>query len=465
MNQENLNKYKILIVDDEINILKVLSALLKKGGYETITAESGEIALTKLYEEDISVVITDLKMPGIDGIELLKNVMRFNSDIPVIILTAHGTINNAVEAIKIGAFDYLTKPFDRDELLQVIKKAVNTFKYRRSDVKIDFERDEPVHIIGGSQRMQEIYSLIEKIAPSDSTVLITGESGTGKELVARIIHLKSNRAKGPFIKVNCAAIPRELMESELFGYEKGAFTGAYSQKPGRFELADNGTILLDEVSELPFDMQAKLLRVLQEHQIWRVGGIKSVNINVRVISATNKNLAYEVEKGNFRSDLYYRINVVPIEVPPLREHREDIKDFVNYFIKKFSRKNRKAVTGISEAALEYLINYSWPGNVRELENLVERMVILSSKEYLDITDIPEEIKLRQSVRPQKISSISQGIDFKEIVKKATSDIEKELILKALKETNGNVTRASELLGISRKSLQLKMKELGLREED
>ncbi|MGB9599490.1 MAG: sigma-54-dependent transcriptional regulator [Myxococcota bacterium] len=463
MNEKN-RRYKILIVDDEVNILKVLSASLRKEGYETFTAENGEIALKKLYEEDISVVLTDLKMPEMDGIELLKNVMRFNSDIPVIILTAHGTINNAVEAIKIGAFDYLTKPFDRGELVQIIKKAVNTFEYRRSDVKIDFETDEPVHIIGRSQRMQEIYSLIEKIAPSDSTVLITGESGTGKELVARIIHLKSQRARGPFIKVNCAAIPRELVESELFGYEKGAFTGAFSQKPGRFELADGGTILLDEVSELPFDMQAKLLRVLQEHQIWRIGGIKSVNINVRVISATNRNLAMEVERGNFRSDLYYRINVVPIEVPPLREHREDIKDFVNYFIQKFAKRNRKTISGISDAALEYLINYPWPGNVRELENLIERMVILSSNEILDITDIPEEIKLKQSPKPQ-IASFTSGIDFKEIVKKATSDIEKDLILKALKETGGNVTRAAELLGISRKSLQLKMKELGLREED
>lgn len=462
---EERSRYRILVVDDELNILKVLSALLKKEGFEVSTAESGEKALGILYEEDVSVVITDLKMPEMDGIELLKNVMRFNSDIPVIILTAHGTINNAVEAIKMGAFDYITKPFDRDELLQVVKKAVNTFEYRRSDVKIDFETDEPVHIIGRSQRMQEIYSLIERIAPSDSTVLITGESGTGKELVARIIHLKSNRARGPFIKVNCAAIPRELVESELFGYERGAFTGAYSQKPGRFELADGGTILLDEVSELPFDMQAKLLRVLQERQIWRVGGIKSVPVNVRVISATNKNLALEVERGNFRSDLYYRINVVPIEVPPLREHREDIKDFVNYFIRKFSRKNRKAVSGITDAALEYLINYPWPGNVRELENLVERMVILSSKEILDITDIPEEIKLRQMQRVQQVNSLSGGIDFKEIVRKATADIEKELILKALKETNGNVTRAAELLGISRKSLQLKMKELGLREEE
>jgi len=462
---KNKQNYKILIVDDEANILKVLSALLKKEGYEVTTAESGEDAITHLYEEGLSVVITDLKMPGMDGVELLKTVMRYNADIPVIILTAHGTINNAVEAIKIGAFDYLTKPFDRDELIQVVKKAVNTYEYRRSDVNIDFETDEPIHIIGRSQRMQEIYSLIEKIAPSDSTVLITGESGTGKELVARIIHLKSNRAKGPFIKVNCAAIPRELVESELFGYEKGAFTGAFSQKPGRFELADGGTILLDEVSELPIDMQAKLLRVLQEHQIWRVGGIKSVKVNVRVISATNRNLAQEVEKGNFRSDLYYRINVVPIEVPPLREHREDIGDFVNYFIQKFSRKNRKNVTQISEAALEYLINYPWPGNVRELENLVERLVILSTKDILDITDIPEEIKLRQISRQQEVPTPLKGIDFKEIVKKATSDIEKELILKALKETNGNVTKASELLGISRKSLQLKMKELGLREEE
>jgi len=457
--------YKILLVDDEANILKVLSALLKKEGYQVITAASGEEAIPHLYQEGLSVVITDLKMPGMDGVELLKTIMRYNADIPVIILTAHGTINNAVEAIKIGAFDYLTKPFDRDELVQVVKKAVNTYEYRRSDVSIDFETDEPVHIIGRSQRMQEIYSLIEKIAPSDSTVLITGESGTGKELVARIIHLKSNRAKGPFIKVNCAAIPRELVESELFGYEKGAFTGAFSQKPGRFELADGGTILLDEVSELPIDIQAKLLRVLQEHQIWRVGGVKSVKVNVRVISATNRNLLQEVERGNFRSDLYYRINVVPIEVPPLREHREDIKDFVHYFIQKFSRKNRKKVTGITEAALEYLINYPWPGNVRELENLIERLVILSNKEILDIIDIPDEIKLRQIPRQHDLPSPSKGIDFKEIVKKATSDIEKELILKALKETNGNVTRAAELLGISRKSLQLKMKELGLREEE
>lgn len=460
---ERGKQYKILVADDETNILKVLSALLKKEGYEVITAESGEEALARLYEEGIAVVITDLKMPGMDGIEFLKNVMRYNSDIPVVILTAHGTINNAVEAIKIGAFDYLTKPFDREDLMTVVKKAVITYEYRRTDVKIDFETDEPVHIIGHSVKMQEIYSLIEKIAPSDSTVLISGESGTGKELVARIIHLKSKRAKSPFIKVNCAAIPKELMESELFGYEKGAFTGAFSQKPGRFELADGGTILLDEVSELPFDMQAKLLRVLQDRQIWRVGGIKSVKVDVRVISATNKNLASEVDKGNFRSDLYYRINVVPIEVPPLREHREDIRDFVKYFITKFSKKDRKTVSGITDAALEYLENYPWPGNVRELENLIERMVVLTTNERLDITDIPDEIKIKQ-VKQQIMPSVGGTIDFKEIVKKATSDIEKDLITKALKETGGNVTKAAELLGISRKSLQIKMKELGLREE-
>lgn len=461
---ERDKQYKILVADDETNILKVLSALLKKEGYEVITAENGEEALVRLYEEGVAVVITDLKMPGMDGIELLKNVMRYNSDIPVVILTAHGTINNAVEAIKIGAFDYLTKPFDREELMTVVKKAVTTYEYRRTDVKIDFETDEPVHIIGHSVKMQEIYSLIEKIAPSDSTVLISGESGTGKELVARIIHLKSKRANSPFIKVNCAAIPKELMESELFGYEKGAFTGAFSQKPGRFELADGGTILLDEVSELPFDMQAKLLRVLQDRQIWRVGGIKSVKVDVRVISATNKNLASEVDKGNFRSDLYYRINVVPIEVPPLREHGEDIGDFVKYFIAKFSKKNRKTVSGITDAALEYLENYPWPGNVRELENLIERMVVLTTNERLDITDIPDEIKIKQ-VKQQIIPSAGGTIDFKEIVKKATSDIEKDLITKALKETGGNVTRAADLLGISRKSLQIKMKELGLREEN
>ncbi|MBI5529270.1 MAG: sigma-54-dependent Fis family transcriptional regulator [Deltaproteobacteria bacterium] len=455
---------RILLADDEVNILKVLSAMLRREGYDVHAAQDGVEALKAFGQKVFDAVITDLKMPGMDGMTLLREIAKKDPDVPVIIITAHGTVDTAVEALKTGAFDYITKPFEQDDLKAVIAKALKTRELRTADQRVEPAERGRVPIIGTSAAIREVHSLIARVAGSDSTVLITGESGTGKELVAAALHAGSPRAARPFIKINCAAIPRELMESELFGHERGAFTGAVASKPGRFELADGGTLFLDEIGDLPLEMQAKLLRVLQEAAFERVGGLKTIKVDVRLIAASNRDLQKDIEAGKFRDDLYYRVNVVPIEIPALRERRDDIPLLTEHFVDKYNRRHHKMVQLVTAEAMNYLVNYPWPGNVRELENLIERLILLGGPDTIAADDLPEEIVSRQVPPPIPKMEIRTG-SMKDIVKQATAELERDLITRALDETGGNVTRAAQKLGISRKSVQIKMKELGLRDTE
>ncbi|MBN2493715.1 MAG: sigma-54-dependent Fis family transcriptional regulator [Deltaproteobacteria bacterium] len=455
---------RILIADDEHNIRKVLSATLRREGHDVLTARDGEEAIELLGAGKVQVVVTDLKMPKLDGLAVLRHVQQHMPQVPVIIITAHGTIDNAVEALKSGALDYITKPFDQSNLIQTIAKAIRTESLASRDVKRDGLAADRYRIIGQTERMQAIYDVIEKVADTPSTVLITGESGTGKELIAAALHYGSSRSERPFIKINCAAIPRELMESELFGYEQGAFTGAVSSKPGRFELADAGTLFLDEIAEIPVEMQVKLLRAIQESEFERVGGVHTIQVDVRLVVATNRELLEEVAQGRFREDLFYRLNVVPVSLPPLRERRDDIPLLVEHFLSKYNSRLKRKVQGIEPDALNLLVNYRWPGNIRELENVIERCVLFTESASIMATDLPDEICQRSTTAP---SAATMGPDtsMKDIVKQATAELERDLIVKALAETDGNVTRAAKRLKISRKSLQNKMKDFGLRETD
>jgi nitrogen regulation protein NR(I) len=449
----------ILIVDDEPSIRKVLGAHLRRDGYDVTVAASGVEAIETLQEEGADLVITDLRMPGMDGLELLRWVKQSYPGLPVIMLTAHGTVDSAVEALKRGAQDYLTKPFDQDELRLVILKALAQEEKSRRSLKSDeAPRDA---IVGDTPTMRAVFALVDKVASSPSTVLITGESGTGKELVARAIHHASARREAPFVTLNCGAIPENLFESELFGHERGAFTGAVTSKPGRFEIADGGTLFLDEIAELPKDLQVKLLRVLQDQTFERVGGLKTIKVDVRLVAATNSDLRQAVTSGAFREDLYYRLNVVPVALPPLRERVDDIPLLVHHFLQKFNRRLDKHVQGITPEALAALKSAPWPGNIRELENLVERAVLLSDGGSLDVHDFPGVLDGGAAV---PVDEASDELGLKEYVRVHTARLERARIKKALQQEEGNVTRASRLLGISRKSLQTKMKEYGLREE-
>ena len=388
---------RVLIADDELNMRRVLEAILRREGYDVVTAANGLDALAAM-NRGVHTVITDLKMPGLDGMGLLKKLSADYSDVPVVMITAHGSVENAVEAVKLGAFDYLEKPFEQEQIRQVVAKALSTFALARRDAR----PEEPTsrgrfRLIGESSAIKQIYGVVEKVANTPSTVLITGESGTGKELIARALHENSSRHGGPFIKINCAAIPKTLMESELFGYDKGAFTGAVGAKPGRFELAHGGTLFLDEIGEIPIEMQVKLLRVLQESEFERVGGIKTIKVEVRLVTATNRDLLQEISAGSFREDLFYRLNVVPIHIPPLRERREDIPLLVDHFIAKFNERLRKQIEGIDDDAIERLVAHPWPGNIRELENLMERTVLFCEGPQIGVADLPPEISHLQPV--------------------------------------------------------------------
>jgi two-component system response regulator AtoC len=458
----------VLIVDDEANLRKVLAAMLRREGYAILTASDGEEAWSLLRTHRVDVVLTDLRMPKIDGMTLLERITKERRELPVVMLTAHGTVDTAVTAMKLGAFDYLTKPFDQDELRVIIKKAADTAA--KNDEEPALEPTGRFGMIGQSPSLEDVFRTIEKVASSPSTVLITGESGTGKELIASALHHHSPRANKPFIKINCAAIPRDLLESELFGHEKGAFTGASSSKPGRFELADEGSLFLDEIGTIPLEMQVKLLRALQESEFERVGGITTIRVNVRLIAATNSDLKTEAQAGRFREDLYYRLNVVPITLPPLRERKDDIPHLVNHFLEKFNKRLGKKVERLSLGALECLQRYGWPGNIRELENVIERGVLFAEGSELTEGELPNA--LRESERESQKPSTKDTGDLpirtpvgplKEIVRQHTESLEKDLIARALEETGGNVTKAARRLEISRKSLQNKMKELGLRE--
>ena len=452
-------KKRILIIDDEPSIRKVLAAHLTHDGYEVDTAKDGGEGISKIDSAQFHAVVTDLRMPNIGGLEVLHWVSRNHPGLPVIIITAHGTVDTAVEAIKLGAHDYVTKPFDRDELKLIIRKAVQTEEATSRNLAPASGKFE---IVGQTPGMQRVYNLIEKVAQSPTTILITGESGTGKELVARALHDHSSRKEKAFISVNCGAIPETLFESELFGHEKGAFTGAINARPGRFELADGGTLFLDEVGELPLDMQVKLLRALQERTFERVGGVRPVTVDVRLITSTNRDLAEEVRKGTFRQDLFYRLNVIPIQLPPLRARKQDIPLLVNHFIGRFNERLEKDVSMSSEA-LELLTGWSWPGNIRELENVMERSVLLSEGDTILPSDLPGFGESTINLESHD-SSEHEELGLKEYVRAHTAKLERARIQKVLEAEENNVTRAAKQLGISRKSLQTKMKEYGLRNE-
>jgi two-component system, NtrC family, response regulator AtoC len=470
----SLDVKRVLVADDELNMRRVLEAMLRREGYDVITAANGIEAMGGMGTKGgVHTVITDLKMPGLDGMGLLKRLSAEYPDVPVVMITAHGSVESAVEAVKLGAFDYLEKPFEQEQIRQVVAKALNTYALARRDAR----PEEPsghgrFRLVGQSPAIRTIYGVVEKVANTPSTVLISGESGTGKELIARALHENSSRHAGPFIKINCAAIPKTLMESELFGYDKGAFTGAVGAKPGRFELAHGGTLFLDEIGEIPIEMQVKLLRVLQESEFERVGGIKTIKVDVRLVTATNRDLLAEVGAGAFREDLFYRLNVVPIHIPPLRERREDIPLLADHFIAKFNDRLKKEIASITPEAIERLIAYQWPGNIRELENLMERTVLFCEGPEIRVSDLPPEVA--GAAAPQAVAAGAHAPgeeaarpvpeSLKEAVRAETERVERELIQRALDATGGNVTQAARKLKISRKSLQTKMKELGLREK-
>jgi len=418
--------------------------------------------LSILKSGPIDAVITDLKMPNVDGMELLNHMNDKHPAIPVIIITAHGTVATAVEALKKGALDYITKPFDLDELKNVISKAMKTRTLKENELFLPPEDIERAGIIGTSKSIKDIFEAIKRVAPTTTTILITGETGTGKELVADAIHYNSPRKKNPLIKINCAAIAKTLMESELFGHEKGAYTGAAVTKPGKFELAHKGTLFLDEVSEIPRDMQVKLLRVLQEQEFERVGGLRTIKVDVRIIAATNQNLLQQVQAGNFREDLYYRLNVFPIEVPPLRSRKEDILPLTDYFLEKFNKKLAVSVN-MEQEVKEMFLRHDWPGNIRELENLIERMILLAQNDTVTMREIPEEFKAavnKIAAAPLETSKKP----FKNYMRDHVENVEKQMIVKMLEEAGGNVTKAAQQLGLSRKGLQLKMIKYNLRKD-
>lgn len=467
-----VGKKHILVVDDEANLRRLLAAQLTQDGYEAHAVADGKEAMAALKEQHFDAVISDLRMPNMDGMTLLKHIQHEHGDIPVIVLTAHGTVETAVEAMRFGAFDFLTKPFDRAEMQAVVGKAVRTVDHRHKDVVIEPDERGRYRIIGESEPMLAIYQILEKVADTPATVLITGESGTGKELIARALHENSARRAKPFIRVNCGAIPRDLMEAELFGYERGAFTGAVTSKPGRFELAHDGTLFLDEISEIPVEMQVKLLRAIQEGEIDRVGGIKPIGVDVRLVAATNRDLKSEIASGRFREDLYYRLNVVPIHLPPLRERRTDIPLLAEHFLLKQATRLKRGTMKLSPEALESMVNYPWPGNIRELENVVERTVLLTDGDTIRPKDLPLELQRGERADASGAGALDMDDDdatenapggLKQQVREAAARLERELIVRALAQTGGNVTQAARLLKISRKSLQIKMKEFGLRE--
>jgi len=451
-------KPKILIVDDEAIVRDFISEVLIRMGHAPLAADSGEIAIEHLERTEFDVVITDFKMPGLSGIDVLRKTLELWPDCRVIIITAFGTIEHAVEAMKMGAHDYITKPISPDHLEMVVSKALEYKNLKienrllRNEISDKFSFES---IIGKAANMQAVFELIRRASPSNSTILINGESGTGKELVARAIHYNSQRANGPFIKMNCAALPEGLIESELFGHEKGAFTGAIRATKGRFELADGGSLLLDEISEIPPPLQAKLLRVLQEKEFERIGSGQTIKVDVRVIATSNRDLRDEVAGGNFRDDLYYRLNVIPIDIPPLRQKLEDIPLLCNYFLNKFCQKFGVPVKTLTEKVMQIFMSYSWPGNVRELENLLERAVVISRNQELKPVDFPPEITSGIAAVPSGTMDVGMSIN----------EAEKILILKTLRAHAGNKSRTAEVLGISTRTLRNKLHEYGHADRD
>ncbi|MDK2919242.1 MAG: two-component system, NtrC family, response regulator AtoC [Candidatus Petromonas sp.] len=440
---------KILIADDEKNMIWAMKRALKNEDYKIITASDGKEAVEKFKKEDPDLILLDLRMPEMNGMEALREIKKEDSKIPVIMITAHGTMESAIEAMKIGALDYISKPFEIEELKVQIRKALDIGDMTKQIEFLTEELREKTGkvIIGDSDKIKKVLEIVNRVAKSNATVLITGESGTGKELIANAIHYNSDRADKPYVKVNCGALPENLLESELFGHEKGAFTGAVARKLGRFERADGGTIFLDEVGEISLPMQVKLLRVLQEKELERVGGTETIKVDVRIVAATNKDLKKMTEEGSFREDLYYRLNVIPIELPPLSERREDIPQLIEYFLEKYCREIGRSKMKLSKEALDIFLNYRWKGNIRELENVIERLAILCEGDIIEKNDLPRELVYENNKNTEFILP-KEGINLEEV--------EKNLIQQALEMSDYNQTKAAKLLGITRHTLIYRM---------
>lgn len=449
-------KSRILVVDDESSHRQMIEAVLSAEGYEISQADDGQTAIVAVEDRFYDLVIMDIRMPKISGIEALKKIKSISPGIPIIIMTAYASVGNAVEALKSGAYDYLIKPLDIEELKILVVKALrfrqleqeNVYLKERLNDRFDFSK-----ILGRSPAMNSLFETMALVAPSEATVLIVGESGTGKELIASAVHQNSPRKDRPLIKVNCAALPETLLESELFGHEKGAFTGAIARKQGRFQLAHKSSIFLDEIAEMAPATQAKILRVLQEREFEPVGSSQTFKVDTRIIAATNKNLEEEIKAGRFREDLYYRINVVTLVVPPMRERREDILLLADFFLKQYAEKNNRPIKGFTPRAVDLLMRYDWPGNVRELENVVERAVIMARGDMITPLEFPDVLQDLDEEAKASPLALTAGRSLKEV--------EKVMILRTLEETGGNRTHAARILGISRRTLQLKLKEYGI----
>ena len=458
----------ILIVEDEPKMLRLLELNLLDEGYTIQTAPDAEKGLSLLRKERVDLVITDLKLPGMNGLEFLQAVKRSDARLPVIVMTAYGTVETAVEAMKAGASDYVLKPFSLEEIKLIVGKELDVHRLREENRTLREalgHRYEFKNIIGRSAKMQEVLATVERVAPSNSTILLGGESGVGTDMIARALHQHSRRAAGPFIKINCTAIPENLLESELFGYEKGAFTGAVGSKPGKFELADKGTIFLDEIGDVPGTIQVKLLRVLQDRDFERLGGTKTLKVDVRVVAATNQDLRAALEEGTFRQDLYYRLNVVPINIPPLRERKEDIPYLADYFLERFARQAGKPLHGITPAAQKVLMDFHWPGNVRELENIIERAVALSAGDTLDVADIRLDLSPVPSAAAGSTSAAESAAGAFPPPGTTLEQFEDGIIREALRRANGNKSQAARLLGISRNALRYRLAKLGVPDEE
>jgi DNA-binding NtrC family response regulator len=448
----------ILIVEDEAKMRRLLELNLGDDGFTTLSAEDAETGLKLLRENPVDLILTDLKLPGMNGLEFLHAVKRQNAALPVVVMTAFGSVETAVDAMKAGASDYVLKPFSLSEMRMVIHKELDVRNLREENRSLREalgKRYSHPNIVARSPKMQEVLATVERVAPTNSTMLLGGESGVGKDLIARAIHEKSRRASGPFLKINSTAIPENLLESELFGFEKGAFTGAIASKPGKFELADKGTLFLDEIGDVPPATQVKLLRVLQEREFERLGGTRTVKVDVRLIAATNKDLRQALEQGTFREDLYYRLNVVPIDIAPLRERREDVPDLVNLFISRFTGESGKPVEDITPEAMQILVNYHWPGNVRELQNIVERACALAKGSVLGPSDI------HLDVRPAKTANGPGGFLPDGMTLEQWED---EMVQEALRRANGNKSQAARLLGLSRNALRYRLSKIGIADE-
>jgi two-component system nitrogen regulation response regulator NtrX len=448
-------KDRVLVIDDEDGVRKAIKWHLEYAGYEFYEASDGPEGLKMLSDIQPDVVFLDIKMPGMDGMEVLKEIFERTRDIQIVMISGHGTVQTAVESLKIGAFDYIEKPLDKEKILVVTRNAVEQKHLREQNTELKKLVEQDYRIVGESQALREVLSQVKKIAPTDTTILIRGESGTGKELIAREIHRISKRADKRFIQVNCAAIPEELIESELFGHEKGSFTGAVNRQLGKFQQADGGTIFLDEIGDMSLKTQAKVLRVLQDGELEMIGTHKPVKVDVRVISATNKDLEKAIESNHFREDLYFRLNVIPIYLPPLRERKDDIEPLVRYFADKFLTKNNFKPLDFSPEAMNILINYSWRGNIRELQNTVERIIVLNhGKKTLETSDLPKDLLNSKDTAPESNESLDSLKDFKE-------SSEKNFILQKLRENGWNVSKTAEAIGTPRSNLYKKLEQYNI----